>query len=185
MIDIHHLWATPFWKTKLNPSDNFNESLVEFSHKLMKESKGVVKSNRGGWQSRILNSKEFGPLFKNIYDVVGQLPIPINKITLEQAWINVNVKNDWNTIHQHGHQYELSGTYFVKTPKNCGNFVFRDPRPAAIGHSFWNSYFDKGEEFWVQPYEGLLLLFPPYLEHIVEPNKTDEERISISFDLKL
>ena len=179
---------TPFFELKLNYPNNV---IVDFTHKLMKENESVVKSNRGGWQSESFNSSSLAhqeivePLFKNIYDVVGQLPIPINKITLEQAWINVNVKNDWNTIHQHGHQYELSGTYFVKTPKNCGNFVFRDPRPAAIGHSFWNSYFDKGEEFWVQPYEGLLLLFPPYLEHMVEPSKTNEERISISFDLKL
>ena len=31
--------------------------------------------------------------------------------------------------------------------------------------------------------EGLLAVWPIYLDHFVEPSKTDEERISISFDI--
>jgi hypothetical protein len=31
--------------------------------------------------------------------------------------------------------------------------------------------------------EGLLMIWPSYLDHFVEPSQTDEERISISFDI--
>ena len=43
--------------------------------------------------------------------------------------------------------------------------------------------FDKGEFRKVKPIEGLLILFPSYLEHFVEPSNADEDRISISFDV--
>ena len=35
------------------------------------------------------------------------------------------------------------------------------------------------------PNEGLLVLFPSHLQHDVEVNKSDEDRISVSFNLKL
>jgi len=31
--------------------------------------------------------------------------------------------------------------------------------------------------------DGLLILWPSFLDHFVEPSQTDEERISISFDV--
>lgn len=33
--------------------------------------------------------------------------------------------------------------------------------------------------------EGTLLLFPSYLEHSVDANRSDDERVSISFNLML
>ena len=36
-----------------------------------------------------------------------------------------------------------------------------------------------------QPKEGMLVLFPSYLQHSVNVNKTDEERIVISFNINL
>jgi ectoine hydroxylase-related dioxygenase (phytanoyl-CoA dioxygenase family) len=35
----------------------------------------------------------------------------------------------------------------------------------------------------IEPEEGSLIIFPSYLPHSVEPNKHDEERISISFNV--
>ena len=35
----------------------------------------------------------------------------------------------------------------------------------------------------INPQEGLLVLFPSYIEHFVEPNQSSEDRISISFNL--
>ena len=36
-----------------------------------------------------------------------------------------------------------------------------------------------------QPEKGKLVLFPSWLEHYVEPNLTNENRISLSFDTKI
>ena len=35
----------------------------------------------------------------------------------------------------------------------------------------------------IEPKENMLLYFPGWLEHEVEPNNSNEERISISFNL--
>ena len=61
--------------------------------------------------------------------------------------------------------------------------MFRDPRPGAIANIFLNNKFDNGEFKRMNLIEGLLAVWPPYLDHFVEPSKTDEERISISFDI--
>jgi hypothetical protein len=50
---------------------------------------------------------------------------------------------------------------------------------------FLLSRYTKYEFHKIEPKEGMLILFPPYLEHMVEPSKTDEERISLAFDLRL
>ena len=68
-------------------------------------------------------------------------------------------------------------------PKDSGRLVFRDPRPAALGNKFMVSRFDKGEFKNINVMEGLLAIWPSHLDHFVEPSQTDEERISISFDI--
>ncbi len=61
--------------------------------------------------------------------------------------------------------------------------MFRDPRPGAIGNKFFQNQFSKGEFTKINIVEGLLILWPSFLDHFVEPSQTDEERISISFDI--
>ena len=90
---------------------------------------------------------------------------------------------DYNIIHTHGGQYHLSGIYYVKLPENSGNIVFRDPRPSAMGNGLINERFDNGELVYPEVCEGSLLLWPSFLDHFVEPSKTKEDRVSISFDI--
>ena len=39
--------------------------------------------------------------------------------------------------------------------------------------------------YYMPPKEGTMLFFPAHLRHHVEPNKSDEDRISCSFNLDL
>ena len=85
---------------------------------------------------------------------------------------------------------------FVKafTPRRsieCGNIVFESP------HNFSSfieiqSYTDKFKNdtgctggYFFNPIEGKMLIFPSSLEHEVQPNESDEDRISVSFNIKL
>ena len=183
------LWPTPYWHTiiwefmRSKTKVSFNEDMTGWILGKMEREKSVIKSNRGGWQSELQNPKgELLPLVKEIAEFCKHLPLDIKEIRVPQLWINVNKKGDWNTIHQHG-QYHLSGTYYIKVPKDSGKLVFRDPRPGAIGNTFINYSFDKGEFKTVNIMEGLLMIWPPYLDHFVQPSQTDEERISVSFDI--
>ena len=183
------MWPTPYWHTMIwdfmrsERSISFNEDFTGWILGQMEKNKSVKKSNRGGWQSDLYKPEgEFKPLVKEIKEFCSHLPLDIKEIFIPQLWVNVNKRGDWNTIHQHG-AYHLAGTYYVKVPKDSGRICFRDPRPSAIGNVFVNYSFDKGEFKKVNIMEGLLMIWPPYLDHFVEPSQTDEERISISFDI--
>ena len=188
VIKQEMLWPTPYWYTQIwdfmrsETRVTFNEDFTGWIQGEMKK-ENVVKSNRGGWQSDLYKPEgEFEPLVKEITEFCKYLPLDIKQIHIPQLWVNVNKKGNWNIIHQHG-QYDLSGTYYVKVPKDSGRLVFRDPRPAAIGNKFFVNRFDKGEFKNVNVMEGMLGIWPAYLDHFVEPSDTDEERISISFDI--
>ena len=183
------LWPTPYWHTiiwefmRSETKVTFNEDFTGWIKGEMEKNTSVKKSNRGGWQSDLYKPEgEFKPLVNEIVEFCKHLPLDIKDFNIPQLWVNVNKKGDWNVIHQHG-QFDLSGIYYVKVPKNSGRIVFRDPRPAAISNLFMVTNFDKGELKNINLMEGLLMIWPSYLDHFVEPNQTDEERISISFDI--
>ena len=184
------MWPTPMWHTQIwefmrsETRVTFNEDFTSWILGIKEKEKSVRKSNRGGWQSELYDSKNemFEPLINEIREFCSNLPLNIKEIIIPQLWVNVNKRGDWNIIHQHG-QYDLSGTYYVKVPKDSGRLVFRDPRPAAIGNKFMINRFDNGEIKNVNVMEGMLGIWPAYLDHFVEPSNTDEERISISFDI--
>ncbi len=184
------MWPTPLWHTQIwefmrsQTRVTFNEDFTSWILGVKEKEKSVRKSNRGGWQSELYkpDNEMFKPLINEIKEFCLHLPLNIKKTYVEQLWANVNTKGDWNAIHQHG-SYHLSGTYYVKVPEDSGRIVFRDPRPGAVGNVFHINRFDKGEFKRLNLIEGLLAIWPSYLDHFVEPSQTDEERISISFDI--
>ncbi len=190
IIRQENLWPTPYWYTQLwdfmrsETRVTFNDDFTGYILNEEQNNKSVRKSNRGGWQSHSTNATDenYKPLVDEIMEFVKHLNLDVKDMQIAQLWANVNRKNDYNIIHQHG-QYSLSGTYYVKVPEDSGRIVFRDPRPGAMGNNFLVSNFDKGEFKKLSIMEGLLAIWPSYLDHLVEPSNTDEERISISFDI--
>lgn len=106
-----------------------------------------------------------------------------NGIFLTDAWFNYSVKNDYQEFHIHTKRH-ISGVYYIKAPKNCGNIIFRKPNLNMFelnGKSSKEKTY-LNETYFFTPEEGLLLLFPSNLEHLVEKNLSDEERVSLSFN---
>jgi len=184
------MWPTPYWHTQIwdfmrsKTRVTFNEDFTNYILNEVENKKSVRKSNRGGWQSESVNATDenYKPLAEQINEFLRHLNLDIKEVSIPQMWANVNKKGDYNVIHQHG-EYNLSGTYYVKVPKDSGRLTFRDPRPAAIGNIFMVNRFDKGEFMNMNLLEGLLVIWPSFLDHYVEPSNSDEERISISFDI--
>lgn len=77
--------------------------------------------------------------------------------------------------------------YYVKIPEDCKASVsFVDPRPRTSANPFYTANFLNYDEYVkYEPSEGSLLLFPTFFEHQVEPNNSNEDRISVSFNLSL
>ena len=105
---------------------------------------------------------------------------------INNMWAIINSGGAANLRHQHGNS-TISAAYYVRAPKNCGDIVFYDPRPAPVyshpnvsGPNFLNAQVNG-----ISPKEGVLVLFPSYLDHSVNENKSNEERIVISFNIRL
>ena len=79
----------------------------------------------------------------------------------------------------------MSAAYYVKAPKNCGKFTIENPN-SVNKHSYPPSdkktkFNSKLEKLDIE--EGDLFIFPAHLTHGVEENKSDEDRIVISFNI--
>ena len=106
------------------------------------------------------------------------------KVFYSGMWAIINKKGNLNNEHIHPNS-NLSAAYYVKAPKDCGDFMVSNPN--AISRNI----FPKREiptelnrliaKHKVE--EGDLLIFPAYLPHQVLPNESDEDRIVISFNL--
>ena len=86
-------------------------------------------------------------------------------------WAIINTGGSANLRHQHGNS-TISGAYYVRAPKNSGDIVFYDPRPAPV-FSYPKASkpnFLNAQVNGINPKEGALVLFPSYLDHSVNEN---------------
>ena len=172
------LWPTPFVGVKLDYIDN--KSIEKYILDIKNNNKGRKVSNQGGWQDFLdENDPIFGDLLNSIQVASKSFELkPGRKKVSPQIWGNINNRGNWNNLHEHNGAF-VSGVYYVKYPKDSGCLILRDPRTIILTPE--SAETDK--HITILPQEGLLFLFPGYLEHMVTPSETDESRISIAFNL--
>ena len=188
-------FPTPVWVSKLENYSNTNEKIFSYIKYLQKnDSDGIIRSNIKGWHSKDFDLKDEAPqefiklISENIKNVLDDMnwdnKSQIPKIT--SMWAIINKGGAANARHHHGNS-AISAAYYVRAPKNCGDIVFYDPRPAPVfSHPKSNSPNSLNAMVnSVTPVEGALVLFPSYLDHSVNENLSNEERIVISFNLIL
>lgn len=146
-----------------------------------KTTESVSKSNYGGYQGHYFSNTLLQKEIK--LNLPQSSNNPIRNYTL-QTWVNVNTKGNWNDIHNHCDQnVVLSGIYYVKVPENSGGVRFYDPRKG--NSTLYQKYYENGKGNYLRliPKENLMIFFPPWLEHLVEPSESDEERVSVAFNI--
>ena len=101
-------------------------------------------------------------------------------------WAIINKKGASNARHTHPNSY-LSAVYYIKAPKNCGDILFYDPRSAKVNRKPPTTKANalNSEEVKITPQDGMMVFFPSYLHHAVSENRSDEERIIISFNVDM
>jgi uncharacterized protein (TIGR02466 family) len=107
------------------------------------------------------------------------------------GWYNINRYGDHHAPHTHSGCY-LSGTYYVSVPPapaslddpaaRPGCISFYDPRTGANMITV-GSEPDARSAHVVHPSAGMLLMWPSPVQHYVHPNLSQEQRITISFNL--
>ena len=188
-------FPTPVWTIQLDNYQSINEQMYKFIKiNQSKDQEGISKSNIKGWHSKDFNMQEIEPknFIKFILPAIEQVITDMNwekqkqSININNMWAIINTGGSANLRHQHGNS-TISGAYYVRAPKNSGDIVFYDPRPApvytypkAVNPNLLNAQVNG-----ISPKEGALVLFPSYLDHSVNENLSDEERIVISFNITI
>jgi len=167
-----------------------NQKYKNFLMDLSKRTEGERRSNRNGWQSDTFLWREeiFKPLLDQILDSTQVIAKNLSNKELPQMvvramWGNINPKGGFNFTHVHPSGW-LSGVYYIQLPENNNEIVFQDPRSSRM-MDFQRSSLIKDEYFSHYPKVGELLLFPSWLPHFVTPNTSEQNRISISFNVEL
>ena len=195
MIKPNLFFSTPVWTVQIDNYKNVNEEMHTYIKELQnKDQIGISKSNLKGWHSKDFNLNERQPqnFISLIYSSIEQVMHDMNWDKQKQIakinnmWAIINTGGSANLRHQHGNS-TISGAYYVRAPENAGDIIFYDPRPAPI-YSYPNAVAPNSlnaQINGISPKEGALVLFPSYLDHSVNENKSNEERIVISFNIRV
>ena len=191
----HLFFSTPVWASKIEGYENINLDLKNYIADLRNNDPvGINKSNSKGWHSQNFNLKDravsafINLISNNINMAINDMgwDLNIQTVKIPNMWSIINKKDSFNQRHHHGNS-TLSAAYYVSAPENCGDIVFYDPRPAPIYYHPIAKNPNKLNAMVnsITPSEGLLVLFPSYLDHSVNPSKSDAERIVISFNVSI
>ena len=188
-------FPTPVWTSEVENYKKINEEIYQYiKNNQSIDEKGISKSNVKGWHSKDFNLHDKVPqdfiklISPKIEEVIKDMNWDNDKqlIKINNMWSIINIGGSTNLRHQHGNS-TISGAYYVRAPKNCGDIVFYDPRPAPV-YSYPNSNepnYLNAQVNSITPTEGGLVLFPSYLDHSVNANLSEKERIVISFNITI
>jgi uncharacterized protein (TIGR02466 family) len=185
--DLH--FPTPIYIADIeHPTLNqeLERDIVEWSNR----DKGVIRTNVQGWHSTT-DMHELSQ-FKKLVDMLYACQKTIyeqehldSEPYLGNMWANINPPGGMNRAHQHPNSL-WSGVYYVKAPKNSGQLKIDDPRSSA---AMVRPNQKKGpipprlhRETHYDPIAGRCIMFPSWLMHCVDPNQSNDIRISVSFN---
>ena len=112
-------------------------------------------------------------LFCQTYDLTYDL-------SLKESWVNISKNQGFQYSHNHL-PFLFSGVYYYQTSGDDGSLQFKSPNPWLNARTYPFGY----DKVTYRPIEGRLIMFPSYLEHLVNVNNTGSTRISLSFNIEV
>jgi uncharacterized protein (TIGR02466 family) len=188
--DVIPMFPTLLWKILVKPElrDAIDAKILATLGSMRR---GLPRLESGhGWQSeQTLHDREE---FQDLVACVGNatrsilrfLQIGHDAFEITGCWATVLAKGAAHKPHSHPNNY-LSGVYYVQTHPGADTINFHDPRNQAgvIRPPVAELTAENTDQVVVRVTNGTLLLFPSYLEHSVDANTSEEERVSISFNV--
>ena len=187
------IFPIPIHQFDVNGFSEIKDELIDYAYDYKKKDpKGVSLSNRGGWQSEgfeIIDEDDVLQLF--LINCLSNFPPIKESVQLRgYAWININKPGDYNIKHVHPTN-NLSGVLWIKAPQNSGDIIFDSPNvfESFLENKSYTDDFKKScnidDSYHFYPTEGRMIVFPSHLQHHVQENKSNEDRISVSFNIRL
>lgn len=195
-------YGSPFGSPLLDyvwpDSAELNRELRETILAYERDNPGADLTNVGGWHSETGALDFCGPAGKQLvermlvmtdeatvrlYADFDRPPEPLSW-TLS-AWANINRRGAYNKMHTHPGA-TWSGVYYVDSgeadPAAEGTAIhLTDPCPTRTASFFPDL---TATSILFRPTPGLMILFPGYLPHAVQPHKGAGVRISVAFNVR-
>ena len=170
--------------------ENLNKDLEENILAWANKDKGITRTNVKGWHStsNMQDKIEYKKLVNLLYEAqktIYEQEHLASEAFLGNMWANINPPGGSNRAHIHPNSL-WSGVYYVKAPQNSGQLKIEDPRSVALMSRPRQKDVPKPDrllrEHHYEPKTGRLIMFPSWLNHCVDPNNSNDIRISVSFN---
>jgi hypothetical protein len=181
LVDLDHVFSCPILKLRVPEYKKLNKKISSEARLWRKTAQGINVSNKGdSWHSPdgLLSRPEPG------FSEISAMFPKAAAVYVKKIGSDIDLAG-YNAIHTHG-RFHLSGVYYVKQPSvgsgESGMIEFVNSR---FDHHIFqelntNAFAPK---ISLRPKEGDMIVFPSTLLHSVYPNETDEERITIAWNL--
>ena len=167
-----------------------NDKLAQDIFNWSNQDQGVQKTNYKGWHSTtdMASKPEYQHLVNEIKimckDVFKEEWLDREPV-LGNMWANINPKDGLNQPHIHPNSL-FSGVYYIKSNPQAGRLKIYDPRPGVQIVMPIRKEGQLPKHLWrdanLDPIPGRIIMFPAWLWHSVEPNQSNDLRISVSFN---
>ena len=188
--DVIPMFPTLLWKILVKPElrDAIDAKILAALGSMRRDLPRLEPGR--GWQSEqtLHDREEFQDLVACVDNatrsILRFLQIGHDAFEITGCWATVLARGAAHKAHSHPNNY-LSGAYYVRTHPGADTINFHDPRNQAgvIRPPVMKLTAENTDQVVVKVTNGTLLLFPAYLEHSVDANTSDEERVSISFNI--
>jgi uncharacterized protein (TIGR02466 family) len=131
-----------------------------------------------------LNDSKSKPLLEIFQSCVEDYSAKVMSwpMIIGRGWYNVLSPGGHTKRHRHEYSV-ISGAFYVRLPENSGNICFVSPLQQYRMCEMYlkpNRYQQYESEMQVQ--QNWLYLFPSWMEHYTQPNQSNEDRITVSFN---
>lgn len=143
-----------------------------------------------GWQSvqtlhRLEDFQDLvGCVHRTAAGILQFLRIGYDEFEMTACWATILAPGAEHKVHCHPNNF-LSGVYYLRIHPGADTVNFHDPRnqtgiirPPVVELTAENT-----DQVVVRVKNGTLLIFPAWLQHSVDANTSEEERVSISFNI--
>lgn len=182
-----------------------NPDAEKMNHKLIPELKKIQASMDNSASGKVdaphfstlwsgmslLEEEAFHPLRDFIFQEgirfaeFNKLDIQNFPLKLTESWVNIHSTDNYQEPHVHPNSV-ISGVYYVKAPKQSGDFVVYSPYKYTMLSPPMTGHFPlTATNHAIPPEEGLAIMFRSSVEHSVMSNKSNQERMSISFNFTM
>jgi uncharacterized protein (TIGR02466 family) len=180
----NEFWATPVWEIDTGLDDYFNSVL---------ENDVAAIANTGDyydvWDSKAWSVNRLKEVIQECLDLtVKDLFPPYHPYSPHfiDGWGQKTAPGEDLLLHGHPHAVCVA-TYYVRAPEKSGDLLLVDAR----GTVNWNMTDDPeaprllhGVTYKrIKPKAGKLVIFPGYVPHMVEVNRSTQDRLSIATNI--